>query len=703
MLTNQLKAHGDAPVEEVLTLAQAKERLMAALALLMEGDESAQEEFDRFDKFINNHPESIAAKALEEKDWIERNAAPNAASLSLLRSFVPPDVFSTNLSRLKAELPEKIAERVFSRKILWLVRADPSMIVKVHIAELKTKFQAHSLDLDEIRAIVSILPAAFENDADRKKMEWKDKLVERLREMVKKVDSGDARVGLRDKAYLFSKESEGEGESESERGPFDPDAPPVKQAVNQSTPFSKAGIEDIRSLCKGGGTFNVNRETLKASKSAAATVVPNKERIDPSKIGKVREGNEGFLEKLEKCLGGGGGGGGGKREEGGGSRDEEVEPSAARGNPLKSRGDIKSQLEALFGGKKEEDARPPIGKRKEKVETGAAVEATSSEGEVSSKDAAKAKLEAFFGGKQEGDARPPIGKRKEQVETGAAVEATTSEGGVSSKDAAKAKLEALFGGKQEEDARPPIGKRKEQVETRAAVEATTSEGGVSSKDAAKAKLEALFGGKQEKNAADLVVKSGRAAVVEANETEGGRSSSKDAAKAKLEALFAGGGRGGGGGGGGGGNKGGENNMRTTTKSMTNTPPPSRTMFKEITAREGSNKAAGDKICIEERKTKIGALVAGGSSGGGGGRPPIMKRAGETTAEKVENKSQPSEKKSFLAELRDIKLSSKLSGGGGSSAEPPAVKQRSFLDEIKDRAAAREGRTNAADDKENAAA
>ena len=655
MLTNQLKAHGDAPVEEVLTLAQAKERLMAALALLMEGDESAQEEFDRFDKFINNHPESIAAKALEEKDWIERNAAPNAASLSLLRSFVPPDVFSTNLSRLKAELPEKIAERVFSRKILWLVRADPSMIVKVHIAELKTKFQAHSLDLDEIRAIVSILPAAFENDADRKKMEWKDKLVERLREMAKKVDSGDARVGLRDKAYLFSKESEGEGESESERGPFDPDAPPVKQAVNQSTPFSKAGIEDIRSLCKGGGTFNVNRETLKASKSAAATVVPNKERIDPSKIGKVREGNEGFLEKLEKCLGGGGGGGGGKREEGGGSRDEEVEPSAARGNPLKSRGDIKSQLEALFGGKKEEDARPPIGNRKEKVETGAAVEATSSEGEVSSKDAAKAKLEAFFGGKQEGDARPPIGKRKEQVET------------------------------------------------RAAVEATTSEGGVSSKDAAKAKLEALFGGKQEKNAADLVVKSGRAAVVEANETEGGRSSSKDAAKAKLEALFAGGGRGGGGGGGGGGNKGGENNMRTTTKSMTNTPPPSRTMFKEITAREGSNKAAGDKICIEERKTKIGALVAGGSSGGGGGRPPIMKRAGETTAEKVENKSQPSEKKSFLAELRDIKLSSKLSGGGGSSAEPPAVKQRSFLDEIKDRAAAREGRTNAADDKENAAA
>ena len=42
MLTNQLKAHGDAPIDEVVALSEARSRLTAALTKLMEGDESAQ-------------------------------------------------------------------------------------------------------------------------------------------------------------------------------------------------------------------------------------------------------------------------------------------------------------------------------------------------------------------------------------------------------------------------------------------------------------------------------------------------------------------------------------------------------------------------------------------------------------------------------------------------------------------------------------
>lgn len=43
-----------------LTLEQARERLMEAVDRLMRGDETAQSDFDRWDKFISNHPEHLA-------------------------------------------------------------------------------------------------------------------------------------------------------------------------------------------------------------------------------------------------------------------------------------------------------------------------------------------------------------------------------------------------------------------------------------------------------------------------------------------------------------------------------------------------------------------------------------------------------------------------------------------------------------------
>jgi len=138
-----------------------------------------------------------------------------------MRTFVPPDAFGTNLGKLKAALPAKIAERIFDKKILWLIRADPVFITKIHIAELKTKFQANRLDLCELRAVVSVLPMDFENDADGKKLEWREKLVDMLREKVKKEEGGDPQAGKRDRAY-----------GEEVKGPYDPDAgeaapPPV--------------------------------------------------------------------------------------------------------------------------------------------------------------------------------------------------------------------------------------------------------------------------------------------------------------------------------------------------------------------------------------------------------------------------------------------------------------------------------------------
>ena len=108
-----------------------------------------------------------------------------------MRSFVPPDIYSTNLAQLKSSMPVKIAERIFAKKILWLIRTPTELIAKTHIAELKTKFQSHGLDLAELRAICYVLPEAFENDSDAAKAAWKSKLLERLRELVGKEEKGE--------------------------------------------------------------------------------------------------------------------------------------------------------------------------------------------------------------------------------------------------------------------------------------------------------------------------------------------------------------------------------------------------------------------------------------------------------------------------------------------------------------------------------
>ena len=54
-----------------MSLEEANVRLREALAKLMEGDERAQDDFDKWDRFIANHPDHIAQKEQEEKEWVE--------------------------------------------------------------------------------------------------------------------------------------------------------------------------------------------------------------------------------------------------------------------------------------------------------------------------------------------------------------------------------------------------------------------------------------------------------------------------------------------------------------------------------------------------------------------------------------------------------------------------------------------------------
>lgn len=218
--------------------------------------------------------------------------------------------------------------RVFQRKVLWLIRSEPATISKIHIAELKTKYQANALDLIELRAVVSALPPSFENDADGAKGAWKSNLVERLHELVAKEEKGE--IQKRNAAY-----------GGLEHGPFDPDASPLKISHHVSTPFGKNDMESIRKTCRDGGKFTANRDTIQKQKQEGSVVVPNKDRIDPDAIGSVIIGNEGFMDRLNSCIGG---------ETLPSSTSNEKKDFTIEVNSATDKDSIKAKLEGLFGG-----------------------------------------------------------------------------------------------------------------------------------------------------------------------------------------------------------------------------------------------------------------------------------------------------------------------------------------------------------------
>ncbi|KAJ1446139.1 hypothetical protein M885DRAFT_265900 [Pelagophyceae sp. CCMP2097] len=160
---------------------------------------------------VRAHPgfEARAASdhALFEQD--ERQANVNA--LAHMRSLVPKDVAATDKAGVTADLAlalgvpaeaprlRALATRIWAERSLWLVHADAASTAKAHVADLRSRYGYHKLDVVELRAVYAALPMEFENDADGAKMEWREELRQRLVEAV-----GDERgVPRRHAAYAI--------------------------------------------------------------------------------------------------------------------------------------------------------------------------------------------------------------------------------------------------------------------------------------------------------------------------------------------------------------------------------------------------------------------------------------------------------------------------------------------------------------------
>lgn len=190
-LQMQLRAAGLDPEVDLLTLDEVKRNLASAMNKLMQGDSSAQPEFDKWERILASHPDHIEELKRAEAKWEEEQRPANKAALSRLRQLFPSNMSTITRSRLNDVLGSALARRIIRKPVLLMLTMEPNYIAKIHAADLLYKYVFTGLDLRELRAVYFALPKnGFENDSDGRKTDWRERLRSKLKSLVAKEAAG---------------------------------------------------------------------------------------------------------------------------------------------------------------------------------------------------------------------------------------------------------------------------------------------------------------------------------------------------------------------------------------------------------------------------------------------------------------------------------------------------------------------------------
>ena len=244
LLKKQLLDSGQQPVEFV-ELSVARALMQAAVERLMSGEESAEADIEKWDKAIRLNPEYQAEMLEKARKWEEDERPANLECLRMMRCIVPVDVRQISATTMEAQgLPKKVAQRIWSKKILWFVCTHPDDIGKIHVADLRTKYSYVGMDIVEMRAVYAALPEAFENDGDGKKKEWRDAFRQKLEEFTLKEMNG--RLTNPEKRNFAYKGNE-------HLSIYDPDVPVPRAELLKSDAFGPTDLSSIAELTGVGG------------------------------------------------------------------------------------------------------------------------------------------------------------------------------------------------------------------------------------------------------------------------------------------------------------------------------------------------------------------------------------------------------------------------------------------------------------------
>ncbi len=123
-----------------------------------------------------------------------------------MRLFIPSFISSCSKDVLiqRYGYSNALASRLFNKKCLWLIVMPMAYIHRIHEADLYSKYnhQSQNLDIIEYTAIYAAVPVAFNNDGSGKKAKWRASLEESVKAMHKQLQAGNlAESKKRNPAY----------------------------------------------------------------------------------------------------------------------------------------------------------------------------------------------------------------------------------------------------------------------------------------------------------------------------------------------------------------------------------------------------------------------------------------------------------------------------------------------------------------------
>ena len=291
LLKKQLIDSGQQPVEFV-ELSVARALMQEAVERLLSGEESAEAEVEKWDKAIRLNPEYQAEMLEKARKWEEDERPANLACLRQMRCIIPLNVREISAATMQdLGLPKKVAQRIWSKKILWFICTHPDDIGKVHVADLRSKYSYIGLDIVEMRAVYAALPITFENDGDGKKKEWRDSFRQKLEELTSK-EAGNRLTNPEKRNFAYK--------GHDNLAIFDPDVPIPRAELLKSDAFGPTDVSNIAELnCLGG---SVREKQNKMMTSSDRTTNGTSDEIYLSDISpddiKENERNEGVKTRL---------------------------------------------------------------------------------------------------------------------------------------------------------------------------------------------------------------------------------------------------------------------------------------------------------------------------------------------------------------------------------------------------------------------
>ena len=205
----QLKSVGIIPLRYI-PLADIEKELGEMMSALNSGQPFDEARMDYLLACLNINPEFKQRQEQASAKFLADLAPDLARNLKIMRSFVPPSIFTCSKADLMRQYINQpsgeqegegegklgystlLAGRLMTKKVLWLIRMMPEDMQCIHEADLMSKysFESQGLDFVELLAIYAVVPAKFSSDGSGKKAQWRTRLQTAVEDIYKRSQAG---------------------------------------------------------------------------------------------------------------------------------------------------------------------------------------------------------------------------------------------------------------------------------------------------------------------------------------------------------------------------------------------------------------------------------------------------------------------------------------------------------------------------------